>query len=99
MKITIELSGIDELKQLKKLIDAMEVDTNGEVDINDDFNTFSEPLFSARTSALLRKAGVKTLHELRTKTKSEIMAWNNSGIKALNEIKIVLQDNGLNLAI
>ncbi|MBC8389819.1 MAG: hypothetical protein H8E13_17475 [Actinobacteria bacterium] len=59
----------------------------------------SELDLSKRSVNCLHKVGIRTVLDLVTKTKSEILSYRNFGKKSLNEVIILLQESGLNFGM
>lgn len=55
--------------------------------------------FSFRTSSVLQKHNIQYAWELAEKTEFDLLRLNNFGRKSLNEVKEVLQEKGLRLAM
>lgn len=69
---------------------------NTPTDITDPLTALVESLnLSVRTSNCLRNAKIKTIGELISKTKAEMLEINNLGRKSFYELKEILEDKGL----
>jgi len=54
---------------------------------------------SVRAANVLDMAGIKTVRELAAKTESDMLTYRGFGRKALNELKDVLQEMGLDFGM
>jgi DNA-directed RNA polymerase subunit alpha len=54
---------------------------------------------SVRSSNCLRAANIQTIHELVTKSESEMLKYRNFGRKSLNEISAILDEMDLSFGM
>lgn len=94
--LTEHLDLFTNLTEIAKSTEVMkEADTESDDRILD--RTIEELDLSVRSYNCLKRAGIKTVHDLTEKSEAEMMKVRNLGRKSLEEVKLKLIDLGLGL--